>query len=231
MTTAADPSRALVAAPVSFEGLACAGGALLRAPASGQACVYWRVRIAQRLTDRSQLVHEIASEEAFELAWGRDGREDGRGAVRVRLEPAAASITAPPVLYREGTQGAAAAAQLFGLAGPVSVEETIIRPGESLAAEGVLHDLDAAVGAGPLRGTSRGPELLDAIVTIESKSLAPVLLPWALGTAAALMSGMGLATYAAWRAHLLQLPSVAAVRLPRLNAQLLGPEFPHPRLP
>jgi hypothetical protein len=236
MTTAPDSYRALAVAPVSFEGVASAAGALLRAPASGQPCVYWRVRIAQRLTDRSQLVHEIASEEAFELLWGRedrceDGREDGRGAVRVRLEPDQARIEAPPVLYREGTPGAAAAAQLFGLAGPVSVEETIIRPGEALTAEGLIHDLDAAVGAGPLRGTSRGPELVDALVTLESKSLAPVLLPWALGTAAALMSGMGLATYAAWRAHVFHLPPVAAVRLPRMNAQLLAPEIPHPLLP
>ena len=230
--TTADPCRALAPAPVSFEGTACASGALLRSPASSQPCVYWRVRITQRLTDRSQLVHEMASDEAFELAWGRDeAREDGRGAVRVRLEPELARIEAPPVLYREGTQGAQSAAQFFGLPGPVSVEETIIRPGEALTAEGILHDLDAAVGAGPFRGTSRGPELHEAIVTLESKSLAPVLLPWALGTAAALMSGMGLATYAAWRMHLLHLPPVASARLPRLNAQLLAPELPHPRLP
>jgi hypothetical protein len=227
-------TRALVPVPVSFEALASAGAGLLRSPVSGQACVYWRVRIAQRLTDRSQLVHEIASEEAFELRWGRGG--DGAGDVRVRLAPEFASIQAPPVLHREGTPGAEAAALSFGLAGPLSVEEVLIRPGEALAAEGILSDLDAAVGAGPLRGTSRGPELLDATVTLESKSLGPVLLPWALGTAAALMSGMGLATYAAWRAHLLTraAPVAASVRLPRLlvpHAQLQPPEFPRPRMP
>jgi len=49
---------------------------------------------------------------------------------------------------------------------------------------------------------------------------------------------MGLATYAAWRAHLLHLsssPSAAAVsRLPRLfapHAQMQPPELPHPRMP
>jgi hypothetical protein len=227
-------SRALAPAPVTFEALASAGAGLLRSPVSGQACVYWRVRITQRLTDRSQLVHEIESEEAFELRWGRTDRPHDD--VHVRVEPEGARIDAPPVLHRAGTPGATAAGQYFGLAGPLLVEEVLIRSGEPLSAEGILTDLDAAVGAGPFRGTSRGPELVDAIVTVESKSLAPVLLPWALGTAAALMSGMGLATYAAWRAHLLTrstLP-VATVRLPRLlapHAQLQPIELPHPRMP
>lgn len=230
-------TRALVPTPVTFEALASAGAGLLRSPVSGQSCVYWRVRIAQRLTDRSQLVHEISSEEAFELRWGRRGDDAGTADVRVRLAPEAARIQAPSVLHREGTPGADAAALYFGLAGPLSVEEVLIRPGEALSAEGILSDLDAAMGAGPLRGTSRGPELLDATVTLETKSLAPVLLPWALGTAAALMSGMGLATYAAWRAHLLTraASSVAAsAALPHLfapHAQLQPPEFPRPRLP
>jgi hypothetical protein len=232
-----DDTRALVPVPVSFEALASAGAGLLRSPVSGQACVYWRVRIAQRLTDRSQLVHEIASEDAFELRWGRGRERDGTGDVRVRLAPDTASIHAPPVLHREGTPGADAAAIYFGLAGPLSVEEVLIRPGEALSAEGIISDLDAAVGAGPLRGTSRGPELLDATVTLESKSLAPVLLPWALGTAAALMSGMGLATYAAWRTHLFTraaAPVAATARVPRLlgpHAQLQPPEFPRLRFP
>jgi hypothetical protein len=225
-------SRALAPVPVSFEALASAGAGLLRSPVSGQACVYWRVRITQRLTDRSQLVHEIESEEAFELRWGRSDRPHDE--VRVRLAPEAARIQAPPVLHREGTPGAEAAARAFGLAGPLIVEEVLIRLGEPLSAEGILSDLDAAVGAAPFRGSTRGPELVDALVTVESKSLGPVLLPWALGTAAALMSGMGLATYAAWRAHLFHLPTAAVVRLPHLlapHAQMLPPELPHPRLP
>jgi hypothetical protein len=231
-------SRALAPAPVSFEAVASAGAALLRSPVSGQACVYWRVRITQRLTDRSQLVHEIESEEAFELRWGGRGAPDPSGVganddLRLRLLPEAARIQAPPVLHREGTPGAEAAGKYFGLAGPLVVEEVLIRAGEALSAEGIISDLDTAVGAGPFRGTTRGPELVDAIVTVESRSLAPVLLPWALGTAAALMSGMGLATYAAWRAHVRHLPP-AADRLPRLfspHAQLQAPELPHPRMP
>ena len=228
-------SRALAPLPVSFEALASAGAGLLRSPVSGQQCVYWRVRITQRLTDRSQLVHEIESEESFELRWRRTDRPHDD--VCVRLAPEAARIQAPPVLHREGTPGAESAARYFGLAGPLLVEEVLIRAGEALTAEGIISDLDAAVGAAPFRGSARGPELVEALVTVESKSLGPVLLPWALGTAAALMSGMGLATYAAWRAHLLvrtTLP-VAAVRLPRLfgapQSQLQPPELPHPRMP
>ncbi len=234
MAASDSDSRALAPVPVSIEALASAGAGLLRSPVSGQACVYWRVRITQRLTARSQLVHEIESEEAFELRWGRSDRPHDE--ICLRLAPEAARIQAPPVLHREGTPGAESAARYFGLAGPLLVEEVLIRAGEAVSAEGIISDLDAAVGAGPFRGTTRGPELVDAIVTVESKSLAPVLLPWALGTAAALMSGMGLATYAAWRAHLLTrsaLPA-AVVRLPRLfsaHAQLQPPELPHPRWP
>jgi hypothetical protein len=227
-------SRALAPAPVSIEAVASPGATLLRSPVSGQACVYWRVRVTQRLTDRSQLVHEIESEESFELRWARPGSDTRPGEdLRLRVLPAAARIQAPPVLHREGTPGAEAAAKAFGLAGPLIVEEVLVHADEALSAEGIVSDLDAAVGAGPFRGTTRGPELVDAIITVESKSLAPVLLPWALGTAAVLMSGMGLATYAAWRAHVLHLPP-AATRLPRLfsaHAQLQGPELPHPRMP
>jgi hypothetical protein len=228
----AEVPRSLSSLVVSFEGSASAGAAMLISPVSGLACVYWRVRIAQRLTDRSQLVHEIASEEPFEVRWGR-GDESGRADIRVGVDPAAARIHAQPVLHREGTPGADAAAQFFGLAGPVSVEETLVRAGEPLTAEGIVSDLDSAIGAGPFRGTGRGPELLEAVLTLESRSLGPALLPWALGTAAALMTGMGFATWAAWRAHVRHMPA-AVVRAPRVfvpHAQLQPPEFPRPRLP
>jgi hypothetical protein len=229
----ADSTRALATSPVSFEGLACAGPTVLRSPASGQACVYWRVRITQRLTARSELVHEIASEEPFELAWQRAGADpSGPPPLRLRLDPSSARIEAPPVLHREGTPGAEAAARAFGLTGAVSVEETIIRLHESLTADGLVNDVDA--GAALTRETSRGPELVDALVVVETKSLGPALLPWALGTAAALMSGMGLATYAAWRAHVGHMPPANAVRLPRLfrgTDQMRPPELPRPRMP
>jgi hypothetical protein len=216
---------------VSFEGTVCAGRELLRSPVSGQPCVHWRLRIVEHLTPRTQLVHEVASPEPFELAWAGTG-EEGRAPVRVRLEPESARIQATPVLHREGTPGAMAAVRHFGLVGAASVEEVVIRPGEALTAEGILEDV-AALAEGPFRGVSRGLALYDATVRQDTRSLAPVLLPWALGTAAAIISGMGLAGYVAWRFQLIHLPT--AIHFPRGAAapqpRLEPPEIPHPRFP
>jgi hypothetical protein len=231
-------SQAPLQSSVSFEGTVLAGSDLLRSPVSGQPCVHWRLRIVERLTPRTQLVHELASSEPFQLAWaGAPGATDphaGGGAVRIRLEPEAARIHATPVLHREGTPGALAAARAFGFAGPISVEEVVIRNGEAVSAEGILDD--SGRNEGPFRSTSRGLELHEATVRLDSSSLGPaVLLPWALGTAAALLSGMGLATYAAWRHHLANVQAGSHAYVPRAfapqPARLEGPELPHPRLP
>ena len=68
--------------------------------------------------------------------------------------------------------------------------------------------------------------------------LAPAaLIPWAFGTAAALLGGMGLATWAAWRYHLAHLPQASAWRIGsladsvRARAALSAPEIPRPRFP
>src|SRR3954469_16547672 len=103
MSTLSTPtaSQALTRSPVSFEGTAVAAGSAagLRSPVSGQACVHWRLRIVQHLTHPTQLWHELASPEPFELAWpgpGRGGDGDahaeGRPPVRIRLDPGAARI-------------------------------------------------------------------------------------------------------------------------------------------
>jgi hypothetical protein len=171
----------------------------------------------------------MASPEAFELLWNGSGR-DGRPAVRIRLDPQAARIHAAPVLHREGSPGALTAARDFGFVGPISVEEVVIRHGEALTAEGILDD--PAPAGGPFRAAARDLELLDATVRLETASLGPALIPWALGTAAALLGGMGLATYAAWRYHLLHMPTGVQLRTPRLLApQMEPPEYPRPRLP
>src|SRR5207253_4777272 len=116
-----------------------------------------------------------------------------------------------------------AAARHFALAGPITVEEVIVRYGEEVVAEGILDDPDAA--GGPFRGTGRGLELLDATVRLPSRSLGPALLPWALGTAAALLGTTAAATCAAWRYHVAHLPAGAvsashATRLPLSPANL-----------
>ena len=218
---------------VSLEARAEGGFELLRAPASGQPCVHWRLRVVEHLTARTELVHEIASPESFDLVWGGDTAER-RLPVRIRIDPGAARIEATPTLHRAGTPGAMAVARAFGFRGDVSVEEVIIHSGDGLLAEGVLQDL--TFGAGPFRAAAQGLELLDATVRLPSRSLGPALLPWALGTAAALLGGMGLATWAAWRYHLAHLPpGVTAWRIidrPSGSfARLAPPEFPRPRLP
>jgi|SRR5215471_18529041 len=231
------PKALLGCSFVTFQGTASAGRDLLRSPVSGQPCVHWRLRIVEHLTPRTQLVHEVASPEPFEVTWTGSERSQGSApdsgplAVHVRLEPDSARIFATPVLHREGTPGALAAVRHFGLQGPVSVEEVIIRQGEGLEAEGILED-PSALDAAPFRAVEQALFLYDATIRTGSRSLAPALLPWALGTAAALLGGMGLATYAAWRYHLLHLPP--AIHLPRgftPEARMNPPELPHPRLP
>jgi hypothetical protein len=219
---------------VSLEARAEGGLELLRAPASGQACVHWRLRVVEHLTGRTELVHELASPEPFDLVWAAHAHVDERRpAVRIRVDPGTAHVEGTPSLFRAGTPGALAVARAFGFRGALSVEEVVIRSGELLSADGVLQD--PSFGAGPFRAAAQGLELLDAKVRLPSRSLGPVLLPWALGTAAALLGGMGLATWAAWRYHLAHLPAGAAAwgveRSPGSFARLSAPELPRPRLP
>ncbi len=221
---------------VSLEAQAEPAEELLRAPASGQSCVHWRLRVVEHLTARTELVHDLASPEIFELAWGGapDGAR-GRTPVRIRLDPETARIEATPTLHRAGTPGAEAVARAFGFRGAVTVEEVIIRAGDTVTADGLLQDL--AYGAGPFRAPSGALALYEATVRLPSRGLAPAaLIPWAFGTAAALLGGMGLATWAAWRYHLAHLPQATAWRMGSLPmssapAQLSAPEIPRPRFP
>jgi hypothetical protein len=227
---------------VSLEAQAEPAEELLRAPASGQPCVHWRLRVVEHLTARTELVHDLASPEMFELSWG--GAPDtarGRAPVRIRLDPETARIEATPTLHRAGTPGAEAVARAFGFRGAVTVEEVIIRAGDTVNADGLLQDL--AYGAGPFRAPSGALALYEATVRLPSRGLAPAaLIPWAFGTAAALLGGMGLATWAAWRYHLAHLPQASAWRIGSLPlsstpaqlsapAQLSTPEIPRPRFP
>jgi hypothetical protein len=225
-------NQALMRSPVSLEACAAAGPEVVRSPVSGQACVYWRLRIVEHLTARSELVHELASHEPFDLAWGATSPDDdGARPVRIRIEPESTRFEATPALHREGTPGALAVARAFGFSGAISVEEVVIHDGEALLADGVLQDM--TLGAGPFRAAAHGLELLDATLRIPSRSIGPVLIPWALGTAAALLSGMGLLTWAAWRYHVAHLPanSQPAWRIGHAQARMSPPELPHPRMP
>ena len=182
---------------VTFTGWTRSRGELLRSPVSGQPCVHWRLRIAEQVNPSLRLVHEIASPEDFDLAWSENA---GAGEVRVRVPAEAANIQATPVLHAMGSPGALAIARQFGFAGALSVEEVALRENVEIVADGYVDGLDDASAPGPFRGVAHEMELLGATVRVPSRAvLAPVLLPWALGTAAALLGGVGAATWAAYR--------------------------------
>jgi hypothetical protein len=178
-------------------------------------------------------VHEVASPDPFELTWAAlAGNERApRSPIRIRLDPESARIHAAPVLHREGTPGALAAGRHFGLDGPLRVEEVMIHAGEAVSAEGILDD--PLAGEGPFRASGGGLELLEPTLRLATHSIGPALLPWALGTAAALLGSTAAVTYAAWRYHVAHLPigrhaHVIPLMVP---SELKPPELPHPRMP
>jgi len=210
---------------VKFSAQVEAGADVLRSPVTDQPCVYWRLRIVERLTAGSQLVHEMASSQSFRLVWGRHDAE--RGPVRILVEPDGARIEAPPALHRPGSPGALAVARAFGFPGALSVEEIAIHLGDEIDASGTLFD--PRHDAGPFRTVEQEPELVDGTLTVAGETLGQVLLPWAVGTAAAFLGGIGLATWAAWHFHATR-PNAARAGL-HAPTYLERAQIPHPRLP
>ncbi|HEY4187289.1 MAG TPA: hypothetical protein VGP07_19590 [Polyangia bacterium] len=172
----------------------------LRSPVSGVSCVYWRLRIVEELDPSLRLVHEIASEEPFEIVDERADEAGGPG--RVRVLPGSADIQGTASLHRPGSPGSRAAGRHFELSGALGVEEIILRPGDEIVAEGMLEGFEGE--RSPFRAPAREHELLGALVRLPTRhALGPVLLPWALGTAAAVLGGVGVATWAATHFDLL----------------------------
>ncbi len=129
--------------------------------------------------------------EPFAIAWTADPMLPPRP---VRLAGDHLSIEAQPVLHHEGSPGARAVAEHFGLQGRVRVEEVLIRQGDALEAEGLLFDPEAAA-MGPYRASQGDAQLFEATVRLPTGiALRPALLPWALGTAAALLGAAGAAS-------------------------------------
>jgi hypothetical protein len=183
--------------PVSFSAVTRSRGELLQSPVSGLPCVHWRLRIAEQVNPSLRLVHEVSSSEDFELAWA--GRTPEASEVRIRVAAENADIHGAPILHAAGSPGALSIARQYGFAGALSVEEITLREGVEILAEGHFEELGEP-GAGPFRGVAQELELLGAKVRLPARAvLAPVLLPWALGTAAAILGGVGAATWAAWR--------------------------------
>jgi hypothetical protein len=211
---------------VKFAAQVEPGADLVRSPVTDQACVYWRLRIVERLTVGSELVHEMASSQPFRLVWG--ARDGATPPVRILVEPDGARIEATPTLHRYGSPGAQAVARVFGFPGAVTVEETTIVPGDELVAVGTLFD--PQVDAGPFRTAVREPELVDATLTLSSVSLGEALLPWAVGTAVVVLGGIGLASWAVWHTHARH-ETAQPTRVGHGPTFLERPQFPHPRLP
>jgi len=201
-------------------------GEALRAPASGIPCAHWRLRIFEHVAPGLEFVHDVTSPDAMEIACQPN---PGEPPVRVRLAPEHARIQAMPTLFRVGSPGALAVAQQFGMRGQVRVEEVVIRPGESIEAEGVLSDPSRALSAGPFRTIDAPMELLQATVRTEAGlSLRPVILPFAL-TMAAAMAGTAAATAALmhlWDVHPHGTPSI-----PGTPPEVGPTPIPHPRWP
>jgi hypothetical protein len=119
-------------------------------------------------------------------------------------------------------------ARAFGFPGVLSVEEIAIHPGEAIEASGTLFD--PRHDAGPFRTVEREPELLDATLTVAGETLGQALLPWAVGTAAAFLGGIGLATWAAWHVHARH-AACHSVRIGNAPTYLERGQLPHPRMP
>src|SRR5438105_7658460 len=71
--------------------VACAGEPL-RSPVSGTLCAYWRLRIVEELEPTLRLVHEMASNEAFEVIETDPRAADGAASRRVRISPSSAEV-------------------------------------------------------------------------------------------------------------------------------------------
>jgi hypothetical protein len=81
------------------------------------------------------------------------------------------------------------------LRGIARVEEVVIRHGERLRVDGSISQPGVALSRGPFRAVDVSPELLGATLWLEQgPGLRPILLPLALGTAAALMATAGATT-------------------------------------
>jgi hypothetical protein len=187
------PSRTSTDLPLQrVGGTASALRELLHSPASGAACVHWRLRIFETLGGSMELVHEVIAPEPFQIMWRRDPLAPPRP---VQLCGERVHIEGQPVLHRPASPGALAVAEHFGLQGRLRVEEVLIHQGESLEAEGLLFDPQAAA-TGPYRSSDQIPQLYEATVRLPMTGvrLRPALLPWALGTAAALLGAAGTAT-------------------------------------
>ena len=154
---------------VKFSGQVEPGADLVRSPVTDQPCVYWRLRIVERLTVGSELVHEMASSQAFRLLWG--ARDGIAAPVRVLVEPDARphrsdADAAPPRIA--GRAGRGAGVRFSGRAvgrGDLGTAGRRARRGRDAVRS-------AGTSAGPFRTAVREPELVDATLTLATTAWA-----------------------------------------------------------
>ena len=127
-----------------------------------------------------------------------------------------------------GRRAPLAIARAFGFPGVLSVEEILVHSGDEIEAAGTLFD--PRHEAGPFRTVEREPELCEATLTVAGETLGQALLPWAVGTAAVFLGGIGIATWAVWHHHALRHPG-PHVRIGHSQTYLERAQIPHPRLP
>ena len=169
-----------------MEGTAAPTGPLLSSPASDTPCVHWRLRITEALASNI-LVHDVASEEPFELQWLTDPTLPP---ARMPIDGRTARLDALAVVHNADSPGARAVAEGFGLVGVLRVEEILIRPGSRLEVQGMLM---AEAVTSPYRAAHTQFPLAQVSIRVPGPLRRTSLLPWALGTGAALMSLLGAA--------------------------------------
>lgn len=172
---------------------------LLRAPASGTPCVHWRLRVSEMMAPGVVLVHELFSPEPVELVLARPADAHARPDEVTRMPlPSESRLESPPVLYQPHTPGARAVATAFGFTGPLQVEELIVRADDELEVDAVWIP-QAALASSPFRTIRTPDQLADVTVRVLARARKPSLLPWALGTAAALAGTAGVVS--GWLRH------------------------------
>lgn len=173
----------------NLEGTAAAATSMLRSPASGTACVYWRLRVTETIAP-TVFVHDVCSDEAFELQVPLDSGLPPRLSGPLRINGREARIDALAILHRPDSVAAKAVATAFGLTGQLTVEEVVIPVGARLEVSGALV---GAAAAGPFRSAPPEYALTDVTVKVPGNVRRNQFLPWAVGTGAAILSVLGVA--------------------------------------
>ena len=173
----------------TLRGQVGASGELLASPASGAPCVHWRLRIFERISPTMELVHEALSPEPFELRWTADPTVPPQP---VRLDAERAAHRGPAGAAPGGLGRRPGGGPPLRAAGPGAGRGGADPAGRDRRGQRGAVRSQRGRGAGPFRANQATAELCDATVKLPTGiSIRPALLPWALGTAAALLGAAG----------------------------------------